>query len=89
MCGVWSFIVARQDIATMVTLYVRQDRAPARRSGCATLHSAAKASIERMADGYTLALIYMRRVIFLETTVFIFDNSQLGFISVTFLTFFT
>jgi len=41
-----SFMVARQDIA--VTLYVRQGRAPASRSGCATLCSIAKDCIEKI-----------------------------------------
>lgn len=48
MRGAWSFMVARQDIAAMVTLYIHQGRAPASRSGCATLHSTAKVCIERM-----------------------------------------
>jgi len=44
-----SFMVVRQDIA--VTLYVRQGRAPANRSGCATLRSIAKDCIEKI-GGY-------------------------------------
>lgn len=61
-------MVARQDIAVMVTLYVRQGRAPVSRSGCATLRLASR--VERMADGYTLALIYMRGVMLLENCHF-------------------
>lgn len=76
MRGAWSFMVARQDIAAMVTLYIHQGRAPASGSGCATLHSTAKVCIERMANGYALALIYMRGVMFLEKCL-IFGESQL------------
>lgn len=70
MCGARSFMVVRQDIAAMVTLYVRQGRAPASRSGCAMLRSAAKDCIEKITHRYMLALIYIRGIMLLEKYYF-------------------